>query len=217
LAANDVRANTYILMTYDGTNWEAAPIGNAPSGGSSTITDNIWMAMGGQYQGGANGVTSGACMVATSNIPSASGSAAAQAVAGSTWAYPGMAFNHAGNLQYVYCNYRLHDAWTGAISLELNTTSGSASGNAYWLAAISCVTGAGNLSTFSYNTAVTAIGTYSGTANTLVQVPLASLTSTGCAAGNYMSIRIGRDGTQGTDTMSGSAYLTGVVLKVSHN
>jgi hypothetical protein len=42
LAANDVRANTEILMKYDGTNWEMDSIGNAPSGGSgySTIDYN---------------------------------------------------------------------------------------------------------------------------------------------------------------------------------
>ena len=31
LAANDIRANTEILMKYDGTNWEMDSIGNAPS------------------------------------------------------------------------------------------------------------------------------------------------------------------------------------------
>jgi hypothetical protein len=33
LAAHDIRANTQVLMTYDGTNIEASVIGNAPSGG----------------------------------------------------------------------------------------------------------------------------------------------------------------------------------------
>ena len=37
LAANDIRANTEILMKYDGTNWEMDSIGNAP-GGSGTVT-----------------------------------------------------------------------------------------------------------------------------------------------------------------------------------
>jgi hypothetical protein len=34
LAANDVLANKQVQMCYDGTNWELATIGNAPSGGS---------------------------------------------------------------------------------------------------------------------------------------------------------------------------------------
>lgn len=38
LATNDIKANTQVLMTYDGTNWEAATIGNAPSGGGSYPT-----------------------------------------------------------------------------------------------------------------------------------------------------------------------------------
>ena len=38
LAANDVLANKYVLLTYDGTNWEAATIGNAPSGGTPPCT-----------------------------------------------------------------------------------------------------------------------------------------------------------------------------------
>jgi hypothetical protein len=41
LAANDLLANKQVLLTYDGTNWEAATIGNAPSGGGSTkLLDN---------------------------------------------------------------------------------------------------------------------------------------------------------------------------------
>jgi Right handed beta helix region len=35
LAANDILAGKYILMTYDGTNWETSTIGNAPTGGGS--------------------------------------------------------------------------------------------------------------------------------------------------------------------------------------
>jgi hypothetical protein len=40
LAGNDVRANTFILETFDGTNWELATIGNAPSSGGSTTFQN---------------------------------------------------------------------------------------------------------------------------------------------------------------------------------
>lgn len=35
LATNDFRANSYTVLTYDGTNWEAQTIGNAPSGGGA--------------------------------------------------------------------------------------------------------------------------------------------------------------------------------------
>jgi hypothetical protein len=38
LAANDMLAGKYVLMTYDGTNWEASTIGNAPSGGGGYPT-----------------------------------------------------------------------------------------------------------------------------------------------------------------------------------
>ena len=38
LAANDMRAGTYVLETYDGTNWEMGTIGNAPSGGGGAFT-----------------------------------------------------------------------------------------------------------------------------------------------------------------------------------
>jgi hypothetical protein len=40
LAANDVRANTFILETFDGTNWELATIGNAPASGGGTTFQN---------------------------------------------------------------------------------------------------------------------------------------------------------------------------------
>ena len=35
LVANDFRAGSYTVLTFDGTNWEAQTIGNAPSGGGS--------------------------------------------------------------------------------------------------------------------------------------------------------------------------------------
>lgn len=38
LAAGDICANTQIVMTYDGTNWEASTICNAPSGGGSGLS-----------------------------------------------------------------------------------------------------------------------------------------------------------------------------------
>ena len=37
LAANDILASKYVLMTYDGTNWEASTIGNAPSGSGNYV------------------------------------------------------------------------------------------------------------------------------------------------------------------------------------
>ena len=37
LVANDVRANTQIILTYDGTNWEMDTVGNTPAG-SGTVT-----------------------------------------------------------------------------------------------------------------------------------------------------------------------------------
>lgn len=38
LALGDLPANTPVLMTYDGTNWEVASIGNAPSGGGGVTS-----------------------------------------------------------------------------------------------------------------------------------------------------------------------------------
>jgi hypothetical protein len=37
LAANDILAGKQVLMTYDGTNWEASTIGNAPSGSTTAV------------------------------------------------------------------------------------------------------------------------------------------------------------------------------------
>ena len=44
LAENDVQANTFILETYDGTNWELSTIGNPPSGSGLTPPFNFAVA-----------------------------------------------------------------------------------------------------------------------------------------------------------------------------
>jgi hypothetical protein len=41
LAANDMLAGKYVLMTYDGTNWEASTIGNAPTGGGGGAAPSV--------------------------------------------------------------------------------------------------------------------------------------------------------------------------------
>ena len=58
LAVGDVAANTQILMTYDGTNWEMGPIANAPSGGGACMSQMITT------------LASPAASVAISSIPS---------------------------------------------------------------------------------------------------------------------------------------------------
>jgi hypothetical protein len=41
LAAGDVQANSFILETYDGTNWELSTIGNAPSGSGGITPETV--------------------------------------------------------------------------------------------------------------------------------------------------------------------------------
>ena len=40
IAANDVRANTQVILSYDGTNWELDTIGNSPAG-TGTVTHSL--------------------------------------------------------------------------------------------------------------------------------------------------------------------------------
>jgi hypothetical protein len=63
LAANDMLAGKYVLMTYDGTNWEASTIGNAPSGGGSGAWTNVTASV---TNSGCGSVTGGKCIISGS-------------------------------------------------------------------------------------------------------------------------------------------------------
>lgn len=64
LAAGDIKANTQILMTYDGTNWEASTIGNAPSGGGGG--SGAWTNLTSTVTPSGCTVSNGACAVSGS-------------------------------------------------------------------------------------------------------------------------------------------------------
>jgi hypothetical protein len=58
----------------------------------------------------------------------------------------------------------------------------------------------------------------SSTNRAITQAAFTSLTTAGsCAAGNMIVFRIGRDGTQATDTSSGNLLVIGMALKEQHN
>jgi hypothetical protein len=190
-----------------GLKWAAAP-------GGGTVTENVWFPFGGQYNSGTGALGANGCIVSTTNIPGGAGGADAL-YQGSGYAYGGILFTHSNGLQYLYCTYRLHDSWTGSVSVELETFGGSGSGNAYWAVASACAAAGADITALSYNTQTQVTKAYS-TAYLSVPVLFSSITMTGCSAGNILSLRIMRDGTQGTDTASNASVL-GMVLKVQHN
>lgn len=183
---------------------------SAPAGG--TITDNIWIPLGNQYQTGNNGGTGGGVITGISNNVVMAGP-----TRGSTYGYGAIEVNHAAGLQYFYVTHRLHDAWTGNVDIELESFSGSTFGDAYYTVATSCASVDDNLSSLSYNTESTAVTTYASSSFLRKKASFTSVNMTGCVAGDILSIRVGRDGTQGTDTLSGATYLHGLTLKVQHN
>ena len=77
LVANDMLAGKYVLMTYDGTNWEMSTIGNAPSGGGSSNWVNIGSAvtftgsgsMVGSFASGAYTVSTAGTILTITSIP----------------------------------------------------------------------------------------------------------------------------------------------------
>lgn len=62
LAAHDILSGVYVLMTYDGTNWEASTIGNAPSGGGGNYVN-----IGGSVTWSGCTFSAGACAFSSSS------------------------------------------------------------------------------------------------------------------------------------------------------
>ncbi len=108
-------------------------------------------------------------------------------------------------------SFMLPDDWTGAIDADLYwlVTSGGGSNSVTWTVYTACTATAA-----SYDTAfnpVQNVPSGVGANNALTKVTQAAITTTGCSAGNWMHIKIGRDV---TDTFTGTARLVGLRLKL---
>lgn len=102
--------------------------------------------------------------------------------------------------------------WTGSFGITLKWYAGSATtGNVVWQVATICVADA-ETSDPAFNTASTVTDAAKGTINQDNDATIASVTTTGCAAGELMYLRVFRDPANASDTMADTAHLRGVEL-----
>lgn len=118
-----------------------------------------------------------------------------------------------GTDESAYFGFRLPSDWTGAVDATFIWSSTTTETNAaVWGIAVACA--ADNESDDpSLNTASTVTDAYGGTsANKLMQASVTGITTTGCAAGEYMNAQVYRDANAGGDTLTGDARLVAVEL-----
>jgi hypothetical protein len=105
--------------------------------------------------------------------------------------------------------------WTGNIDVGLDWFTSAITNNNKWTIESAClVEGTTDASAPSFNAAQTITTTSNATTNVLNRSSQTAITTTGCAAGNIMILRIGRDVTD-TNTSTDSLQNIDVVMRVT--
>lgn len=105
--------------------------------------------------------------------------------------------------------YRLPADWTGAVDITLTWLTSATSGNVVWQVATICVADA-ETDDPAFNTASTVTDAAKGTTLQLNEAALSSITTTGCAAGEVLHLKVFRDPAHASDTVAATARLIGV-------
>lgn len=103
----------------------------------------------------------------------------------------------------------LPDDWTGAVDVKFLWKAAATSGDAVWQVATSCVADA-EANDAAYNTANTVTDTAKGTTLQLNTATITGITMTGCAAGELLHLKVQRDRTHASDSITGVISLIGV-------
>jgi hypothetical protein len=185
------------------------------SGGSSTITENLWVPFAGQYSN-ANGATSGSGI--TNNTTDNTTNTTPTLIRSTAYGYPAYNFDYDTTAETIYYTTMLHQNWTGSINVQLVGVSGSTAGTAYFSVAVACATSGTGLEPLTFNASSGGSVTYSGTAGQLsATLTLSGLTTTGCSAGDTIVFAIARNGTHSGDSLTGTvANLLGMTIQWQH-
>lgn len=101
--------------------------------------------------------------------------------------------------------------WTGAIDANIKWFAAATSGDVVWQVATACVADA-ETDDPAFNTASTVTDTAKGTTNQTNDAAITGVTATGCAAGELLHLKILRNRTHASDTITGVVKLIGVEL-----
>ncbi len=111
--------------------------------------------------------------------------------------------------------YLLPTDFTGAIDARIIWNTSATSGNAKWSLSTVCTDVAASATDdAAFNTASTVTTAAPGTTLRLQTSTITGLTATGCSAGNFLHLKLFRDGNDGSDTISATANVIGVELKI---
>lgn len=109
--------------------------------------------------------------------------------------------------------FRLPPDFTGTIDAKITWLTTATSGNVKWSLSTICVaTDATETDDPAFNTASTVTTAAAGVASRLQTSSITSLTITGCAASEFMHVKIFRQGDDAADTIAATARLVGVQL-----
>jgi len=102
--------------------------------------------------------------------------------------------------------------WSGTVGVTLKWFTSATSGSVVWQVSTICVANAETADP-AFNTASTVTDAALGTTLQLNDATIASVTVTGCAAGELLFLRVLRDPTNASDTLAATARLVGLELK----
>lgn len=101
-------------------------------------------------------------------------------------------------------HWKLPSTWVGNIDLEVDWRSSATAGNVVFTARASC-SGPAESSDPAWGSTNTIVDAAQGTTNNHNTVIKTAISTTGCAPGEWMHLEFGRDGANGSDTITGGA------------
>lgn len=109
--------------------------------------------------------------------------------------------------------YKLPSTWTGTMDANIKWLTSATTGSVVWQVQTICVADA-ETDDPAFNTASTVTDAAKGTTLQTNDAAITGVTTTGCAAGELMHIKILRDSAHASDTLAATARLIGVELVV---
>lgn len=129
---------------------------------------------------------------------------------GSNTQYGTMDFADSSNLSAQF-HLKLPSDWSSTVDVKLVWFTSATANSVVWQVSTICVADA-ETSDPAFNTASTVTDAAKGTTLQLNDASITSLTTTGCAAGELMFLKVQRDAAHASDTLAATARLVGLEL-----
>lgn len=193
-------ANTTIDVTAKITG--AVPIANGGTALTSAWARSLW-----SNSAGCNNATAGATWdLPTANAPTPN-------CFGTSWRFGALDYADSANTTATF-SFVLPTGWTGATDFIARAFINSTSQSVKLTIATICVATSEDILNPTFNTAQTVTVTSPGTANQQFEFAQTGLTTTGCAAGELMIVKVGRDVTD-TSTVTFSVVGAGISIRIT--